>query len=91
MLIYDKYCVYGIFNKEIELIYIGRTEYNLDKRFNNHISASKRNDRPINIYLRNNKDCYIEPLYYCKNYFQLKDKEKELIRKYNPPYNSYQY
>ena len=77
-----KYKVYGIYNKDNHIVYIGRTELSLERRFNSH----KKNDgcNKIHNYLYLNKDCYISPLSIHKYSIDMIAEEKRLIKKYKP-------
>lgn len=84
---YDGYNVYGIYNKNKELIYIGKTEYALESRWKQHLYDSKTELRPICDYIRENDDCYMTLLEKCNNYFDMNEKEKVLIRSLKPRCN----
>ena len=80
-----KHKVYGIFNKDNQIVYIGRTSGTLEKRFTDH---KKSTGCPkISMYLYSNKECYISALSIHKYPDDMICEEKRLIKKYRPIYN----
>ena len=81
---YDGYNIYGIYNKNKVLIYIGKTEYVLEIRWKQHLYDSKTELRPICEYIRENNECYMTLIEKCNNYFDMNAREKVLIKSLNP-------
>jgi hypothetical protein len=76
--------IYGIYNENDELVYIGKCSTPLHKRFSDHKRACSK----IGNYIRNNK-CIIKHIEYCSDLKELDAKEWEYIIKHQPLCNVY--
>ena len=74
--------VYGIFNKDKSIIYIGITKQLLEERFYQH--KTSYHCRKINEYLNRDYACYIGLVSIHKSEVDMKAEEKRLIKKYKP-------